>query len=227
MPSSVASAFASDLNNPNAADPIRFAIVPSSGSPVTADWEGNSSENAPKLTLLAQPSPATVETFNVAATTATVSNTAGTETITVNRTSTGDLADSASIQYATSDGFSGVGGSPYNGTPAVAGTNYTATSGTLNFAPGQTSASFAVPIIDNSSVYGDSSFTVILSNPSTGDNTRFARTTSSTETVTISDPRTVDIYQNASDLSSVGASGPGRPRRTGTSNPRAPTSRSP
>ena len=90
----------------------------------------------------------------------------------------------------------------------MAGTNYTSASGTLTFAPGQTSASFTVPIINNPSIYGDSNFTVTLSSPSTGDPTRLAKTTSPTEVVTITDPRTVDIYQSASDLSTVASTGP-------------------
>ena len=110
LPTSVSTAFTNDLNAPTSSTPIRFAIVPSSGSPVQTDWEGNASENAPQLTLLVQPSPATVETFNVSTTSATVNTTAGTETITVDRTTTGDLADSASVDYATSDGTNGVVG---------------------------------------------------------------------------------------------------------------------
>ncbi|MFN8458358.1 MAG: Calx-beta domain-containing protein [Anaerolineae bacterium] len=41
------------------------------------------------------------------------------------------------MDYATSDGT------------AIAGTDYTATSGTLIFSPGQTSRTFTVPIIND------------------------------------------------------------------------------
>jgi sugar lactone lactonase YvrE len=51
-----------------------------------------------------------------------------------------------------------------NGT-AVAGTNYTATSGTLTFAPGVTSETIRVPILDSGSQTTSLTFTVTLSNP--------------------------------------------------------------
>jgi glucose/arabinose dehydrogenase len=48
---------------------------------------------------------------------------------------------------------------------AVAGTNYTATSGTLTFAPGWTTAAIDVPILDSSSQTTPLTFTLNLSNP--------------------------------------------------------------
>ncbi len=57
-----------------------------------------------------------------------------------------------SVNYATSDGT------------AVAGTNYGAVSGTLNFAVGQTSATITVPIMDDGGDNGDKAFTMTLSN---------------------------------------------------------------
>jgi sugar lactone lactonase YvrE len=61
------------------------------------------------------------------------------------------------VNYATADG-TGNGG-------AVAGTNYTATSGTLTFAPGWTTATIAVPILDSASQTAPLTFTLSLSNP--------------------------------------------------------------
>ncbi|HEX4143756.1 MAG TPA: Calx-beta domain-containing protein, partial [Pirellulales bacterium] len=209
IPTSVSTQLASDLTTPSTANPIRFVIVPSSGSPVTTDWEGNASEDAPQLTLLVQPSPAVVENFNVASTSTTVDKTAGTATITVNRTSsTGDLSDTATVQYTTSDGTTGIVGMPYNGAPGVAGTDYTAESGTLSFAAGQSSATITVPILNNTSIYGDKSLTVTISDPVTGDDTRISNAPSATDVVTIDDARTVDVYQNASDLASIQTTGP-------------------
>src|SRR6185295_18653544 len=46
---------------------------------------------------------------------------------------------------------------------AVAGTHYSATSGTLNFPPGVVSQSFSVPLLDNPSQDGDLQFSVVLS----------------------------------------------------------------
>jgi uncharacterized delta-60 repeat protein len=57
------------------------------------------------------------------------------------------------VDYATSDGT------------AVAGVNYLATGGTLVFANGVGTNIFTVPIINNTSVTGDKTFTVSLSNP--------------------------------------------------------------
>jgi hypothetical protein len=57
------------------------------------------------------------------------------------------------VNYATADGT------------AIAGTNYTATSGTLTFGPGVTSATIEVPILDSGSQTTPLTFTLTLSNP--------------------------------------------------------------
>jgi Calx-beta domain/Peptidase_C39 like family len=62
-------------------------------------------------------------------------------------------AQTVTVLYATSDGT------------ATAGSDYTATSGTLTFAPGDTSKTISVPITNDSSVEGDETFTVTLSSP--------------------------------------------------------------
>jgi Calx-beta domain/RTX calcium-binding nonapeptide repeat (4 copies) len=58
-----------------------------------------------------------------------------------------------SVAYATADGT------------ATAGSDYTATSGTLVFAPGQTSKTVAVPILGDTGYEPDEMFSVTLSNP--------------------------------------------------------------
>ena len=58
------------------------------------------------------------------------------------------------VHYATSDGT------------ATAGSDYTATSGTLAFAPGVTSQTITVPVIGDTVVEPDETFTVTLSQPS-------------------------------------------------------------
>ncbi len=77
-----------------------------------------------------------------------VYETAGNAVITVN------LAEPSSatvtVAYATSDGT------------AVAGANYTATSGTLTFAAGQTSATFSVPVLNDNGQGGTYPLTVNL-----------------------------------------------------------------
>jgi Calx-beta domain/RTX calcium-binding nonapeptide repeat (4 copies) len=61
-----------------------------------------------------------------------------------------------SVAYATADGT------------ATAGRDYTATSGTLVFAPGQTSKTVAVPILGDATYEADETFTLTLSNPVNG-----------------------------------------------------------
>lgn len=60
------------------------------------------------------------------------------------------------VDYATSDGT------------ASDGTDYTAASGTLAFADGETSKTITVPVLDDTLFEGNESFTVTLSNPSAG-----------------------------------------------------------
>jgi hypothetical protein len=68
-------------------------------------------------------------------------------------TRSGDLAPAVRADYTTQDGT------------AVAGTDYVATSGTLFFASNQLTATIAVPIIGNTILQSNRSFTVSLSNP--------------------------------------------------------------
>ena len=60
----------------------------------------------------------------------------------------------ASVQYATSDGS------------AAAGSDYTATSGTLNFAAGESTKTVSVPVLDDSIHEDDETLTLALSNAS-------------------------------------------------------------
>ena len=76
-----------------------------------------------------------VPTFSFHQSTYSFLENAGNATITVDRG--GDTSIAASVDYATSGGT------------AVAGTDYTTAGGTLSFDPGQTHASFQVPLIDN------------------------------------------------------------------------------
>ncbi|HEX8118923.1 MAG TPA: Calx-beta domain-containing protein, partial [Pyrinomonadaceae bacterium] len=76
--------------------------------------------------------------------------------LTVNVTRTGDLSGAASVSYATSDGT------------ATAGVDYTAASGTLNFAAGESSKSFNIPIKSDNIFEGNETFNVALSNPTGG-----------------------------------------------------------
>ena len=77
----------------------------------------------------------------------------GQMTVTVQRV--GGSNGALSVEYATVDGT------------AVAGQDYTATTGTLNFANGETSKTFQIPIADDGTTEPDEKFTVLLRNPST------------------------------------------------------------
>ena len=78
----------------------------------------------------------------------------GSATITVQRT--GLTARTVAVDYATSSGT------------ATEGSDYVAASGTLTFGPGETSKSFAVPIVNDSEVEGNETINLTLSNPTRG-----------------------------------------------------------
>ncbi|MBL1210324.1 Calx-beta domain-containing protein, partial [Geminocystis sp. GBBB08] len=80
-----------------------------------------------------------------------------TYTVTLSQAST----QTVTVQYATIDGT------------ALAGEDYTSTSGTLTFSPGQTSKIITIPILNDFINEPNETFTLILSNPNNGtlDNT--------------------------------------------------------
>ena len=82
---------------------------------------------------------------------ASSANDSGSVTVTVTRT--GNLTQVASVEYATADGT------------ASAGTDYTATAGTLTFLPGQSSATINVPLVADAYGQASSTFTMALSSP--------------------------------------------------------------
>jgi hypothetical protein len=93
------------------------------------------------------------------------------ETFPINVNRTGDISTAASVNYATADGT------------AIAGSDYTAVSGTLNFAPGELTKTVFVTILDdNLFENADETFTFNLSGPTGG-----AIITSPTSTITIID----------------------------------------
>jgi hypothetical protein len=83
-----------------------------------------------------------------------VSEAGGSLRVTVART--GGTTGGVSVDYSTGDGS------------AVAGADYTQTSGTLPFGAGERSKSFVVPILNDSSGEGNEKFTIVLSNPGGG-----------------------------------------------------------
>lgn len=72
-------------------------------------------------------------------------------------TRSGDTSTTVTVDYATSDGT--------GPTPASQRTDYTTASGTLTFAPGQTTRTFNIPIIDDLYVEQTETVNLTLSNP--------------------------------------------------------------
>jgi hypothetical protein len=98
---------------------------------------------------------APIGTLQFKASSYSVAQSAGSATVTVTRD--GGSNGAISVAYATSNGT------------AVAGTNYTATSGTLSWANGDATAkTFTVAVSTATAFSGVKTFTVSLSNPSTG-----------------------------------------------------------
>ncbi len=124
----------------------------------------------------------------------TVAEDAGTATFTVTRSGGSDGA--VSVDYATSDG------------PALAGPDYAAISGTLNFADGETSKIVAVNITDDTANEANETFTVTLSNPSGGGS---LADSSATGTITANDlPAAIALNGiDAGDQSGYSVSGAG------------------
>ncbi len=95
-------------------------------------------------------------TFSFGATVYGVRENVGTATITVNRAA--GTTGTVGVNYATANGS------------ATAGSDYSATSGTLTFSPGETSKTFTVGIVDDTSVDGAKSFNISLSGQTGGAN---------------------------------------------------------
>ena len=83
-----------------------------------------------------------------------VDEAAATATVTVDLSKASDEA--ITVDYATADGT------------ATANSDYTATSGTLAFAAGETTQSFPVSILEDADFEGDETFSISLSNPTGG-----------------------------------------------------------
>lgn len=81
-------------------------------------------------------------------------------------TRTGDTSGSSTIDYATSD-TAGANNCGVVTGAASARCDYLASLGTLTFAPGETSKTIRIAVIDDNRAEGDETFSVTLSNPTT------------------------------------------------------------
>jgi hypothetical protein len=119
-----------------------------------------------------------LNSFAFSAATASVAENGTNVVLTVNRTGS---TNATSVKYAATAGT------------AKAGVDFTATSGTLSFANGDTSKTITVPILDNQKVDGDRVFTVALNTPATNS----VIGTTNTVTVTIADDDTSVAFNAA------------------------------
>ena len=106
--------------------------------------------------------------FDLSSATYSGSEAAGPITITVNRTGGSD--GTVTVDYTTTNGS------------ATAGEDYSTTTGTLTFGPGVVSQQFNVPVTNDGTFEGDETFTVTISNPTSG--ALLGTTTSATVTIT-------------------------------------------
>src|ERR1700761_4097816 len=120
-------------------------------STVPPDASSTSTSTPPSTTTTP---PATgSDPIALSASTYSVAQGSGSALITVTRT--GSAADAVSVDYATDDGT------------AVAGTDYTATNGTLSWGQNDsTTRTISVPVSSATPFSGDKTFTLVLNNPS-------------------------------------------------------------
>jgi Immunoglobulin domain/Calx-beta domain len=98
------------------------------------------------------------ETLALSSSNYSISETAGTESITLTRT--GDTSDTASVNYSLTDG------NAFEGTNyGTAGTSAPPISGTATFSPNSPTTSFNVPIINAPNMQGDKALAITISNP--------------------------------------------------------------
>jgi hypothetical protein len=185
LSSGAQSIIAQDINAFNAGSganntPITLAIVPSSGStPGYEEFGGSLPVQQPMVSLNVTSTTSNVaEQFGVGYTSVNAiepatSGSSQTTYIDVDRT--GYLNDTATVKYATANGT------------ASSSTNYTATSGTLTFAPGITQMEIPVTVLGAASTT-DKTFTVTLSSPTSnysGTDAVTVPSSTATSTVTI------------------------------------------
>ncbi|MFM7070557.1 MAG: Calx-beta domain-containing protein, partial [Planctomycetota bacterium] len=167
--------------NDSMVEPTETFVVTMSG--VVGATQGVSSASVNILNDDVAASPGKLQ---LSAATYSVSEAGGAVSITVTRL---DGADgTVSVQYSTSDGDTG------NANTAWAGSDYTSKSGTLVFAPGETSKTISVPITNDTQVEKDEVFTISLKNASGG---AVLGTTAKAVVTIIEDDSSIDLAQTS------------------------------
>lgn len=134
-----------------AVTPAFLGTVTNTASVTSDDFDTNSANNTASASINVFDQPGTIQFDSPLA---IVAESGGSVTLTLNRV--GGTLGTVSVDYATSN-FT-----------AVAGTNFTASSGTVTFFPGQTTATITIPITDVFLFGGSDAFFVTLSNPGGG-----------------------------------------------------------
>jgi hypothetical protein len=88
-----------------------------------------------------------------------------TNSLTVDVTRTGSIGATATVNFATSDNSGLTNCTVVNGI-ASERCDYGSTAGTLRFAPGETTKSFTIPIVNDGLIEGNETFSIALSAPS-------------------------------------------------------------
>ena len=127
-------------------------IRPTDGTAGLRDLVGNEVRSLGPVTLNSRPAPLSVTGVAFSVADARANEGAGASVafeVSLSRAAAGAVT----VDYATADGT------------AEAGSDYTATSGTLTFAAGETSKTVNVPVLDDAVDEGEETFTFWLSNP--------------------------------------------------------------
>jgi hypothetical protein len=152
----------------NAGETTKTVQVPITDTPVvdgSRNFTFALTGATPPSTVIGSPSSAVVTIGDLdvagslqfsAATYTTSEPPVGPGSVTITVTRTGGMAGGVTVNFATVDGS------------AKAGSDYTATSGTLTFGLGNTSATFSIPILTDSLVEGDETVLLTLSSPGGG-----------------------------------------------------------
>lgn len=132
-------------------NPTNSAIIASPGTATISITDNESSSSVSSGAATSSVSSNPNGTLSLAAATYGVLENVGTLTVNVNRT--GGSTGAVDVTYGTTNGT------------GTAGTDYSASNGTLSFAPGEISKSFTVTVNDDSNVDGAKTFTLTLLNP--------------------------------------------------------------
>ena len=136
-----------------------FFSLPVTGSYIIEATSYNPTTPGSYSLTLTSGSPNTVQ---LAQATFNANEGAGRMDITINRS--GVITGAASVSYATSDSAGLNNCNVFNGI-ASSRCDYAASVGTINFAAGESSKSFSIPLVDDSYAEGLENFTVTLSRP--------------------------------------------------------------